>query len=63
MITYIECNLHYYLRGNGKGSKKYSNTINIIFLSIIEYINFKKAEKIPYDELQLKRRKKRNKCR
>jgi hypothetical protein len=61
MLDYISCNLTYYKKGNGKGDKKYSNTFKILFYSIIEYIRFKREDKKPVDELQLKRREKRNK--
>lgn len=42
MIDYIQMNLHYYRKGMGKGSKKYSNVFKIIFYSIIEYIDLSK---------------------
>lgn len=63
MWNYISCNLDYYLKGNGKGDKKYSNRFKIIFYSVIEYISFIKEDGIyfnnhnrPYDEVALRRK-------
>jgi len=59
MLTYISCNLRYYIIGNGKGSKKYSNVFKIVFYSIKEYLSFKEELNRPIDEVALRRRKKK----
>ncbi len=59
MFTYISCNLRYYIIGNGKGSKKYSNVFKIVLYSIKEYMSFKEELNRPIDEVALRRRKKK----